>query len=200
MGTANNANNANAGCRDIASSLTPCTRVICVFCVLRFPSLLADPARDRRPETPAQSLLWFGCGRPAAPSGHRSPRCRGTRRKIAGRMPNADAGDRRLVRAVACHSAACQAGADRRWSKATADWLCKACTPVSCRRPGGTPPPFTNLMQCAMGLGKNLIGQRLFSGAVPATPSAWDSYVVSSTRFGADHAARRRPRRLAGSG
>ena len=43
-----------------------------------------------------------------------------------------------------------------RWSKATADWLCKACTPVSCRRPGGTPPPFTNLMQCAMGLGKNL--------------------------------------------
>ena len=33
---------------------------------LRFPLLLADPARYRRPETPAQSLLWFGCGRSAA--------------------------------------------------------------------------------------------------------------------------------------
>jgi hypothetical protein len=35
-GTANNAENANAGCSDIASSLAPwpCTRVICVFCVV----------------------------------------------------------------------------------------------------------------------------------------------------------------------
>ena len=33
---------------------------------LRFPLLLADPARYRRPETPARSLLWFGCGRSAA--------------------------------------------------------------------------------------------------------------------------------------
>jgi hypothetical protein len=35
-GTANNANNANAGCSDIASSLAPwpCTRMICVFCVV----------------------------------------------------------------------------------------------------------------------------------------------------------------------
>src|ERR1700693_3568076 len=33
---------------------------------LRFPLLLADPARYRRPETPAHSLLWFGCGRSAA--------------------------------------------------------------------------------------------------------------------------------------
>src|SRR5471030_1528744 len=32
---------------------------------LRFPLLLADPARYRRPETPARSLLWFGCGRSA---------------------------------------------------------------------------------------------------------------------------------------
>jgi hypothetical protein len=30
---------------------------------LRFPLLLADQARYRRPETPARSLLWFGCGR-----------------------------------------------------------------------------------------------------------------------------------------
>ena len=30
---------------------------------LRFPLLLADPARYRRPETTARSLLWFGCGR-----------------------------------------------------------------------------------------------------------------------------------------
>jgi hypothetical protein len=33
---------------------------------LRFPLLLADQARYRRPETPARSLLWFGCGRSAA--------------------------------------------------------------------------------------------------------------------------------------
>src|SRR3979490_3330978 len=33
---------------------------------LRFPLLLADPARYQRPETPARSLLWFGCGRSAA--------------------------------------------------------------------------------------------------------------------------------------
>jgi hypothetical protein len=33
-----------------------------VLRVLRFLLLLADPARYRRRETPARSLLWFGCG------------------------------------------------------------------------------------------------------------------------------------------
>jgi hypothetical protein len=46
-GTTNNANNANAGCSDIASSLAPLAmhaRDLRFLRCLRFPLLLADPA------------------------------------------------------------------------------------------------------------------------------------------------------------
>ena len=67
-GTANNANNANAGCSDIASSLALAmhARDLRFLRDLRFPLPLPDPARYPRRETPARSLLRFGCGRLAA--------------------------------------------------------------------------------------------------------------------------------------